>query len=129
MEVQTQSKLCRTCEEVKSSDDFYSATGKSECRSSECKSCYNESLSRRRKHTKENPLPDNHQCPICLRTEEDIRAEGRYLNVSAFAIDHCHSSGDMRGWICRPCNQGIGNLGDDVDRLSRAIEYIARRGL
>lgn len=43
-----------------------------------------------------------------------------------FAIDHDHSTGRIRGVLCRGCNTGIGLLGESVDTMISAIEYIKR---
>lgn len=39
-------------------------------------------------------------------------------------VDHDHQSGEIRGLLCHHCNVGIGFLGDDVERLRSAIEYL-----
>lgn len=39
-------------------------------------------------------------------------------------IDHCHESGKVRGLLCQPCNFGLGNFSDNVDRMARAIAYL-----
>ena len=52
-------------------------------------------------------------CPICL-----IRA--------ATVTDHDHATGIVRGRLCPQCNTGIGLLGDERDRLARAILYLER---
>lgn len=41
------------------------------------------------------------------------------------AVDHCHSTGKIRGVLCRPCNLGLGYFRDDPERLLRAIKYLA----
>lgn len=43
-------------------------------------------------------------------------------------VDHCHSSGDVRGVLCSNCNTGIGLLKHSPDRLWAAIEYLLRNG-
>lgn len=44
----------------------------------------------------------------------------------ALDMDHCHQSGRFRGWLCNPCNMGIGHFKDDSTRLKSAIEYLRR---
>lgn len=39
-------------------------------------------------------------------------------------IDHDHTTGKIRGLICRSCNAGLGLFKDDVDSLARAIIYL-----
>lgn len=39
-------------------------------------------------------------------------------------LDHCHETGNFRGWICYACNTGIGKLGDDIDGLLVALQYL-----
>ena len=41
-------------------------------------------------------------------------------------LDHCHITGKFRGWLCGKCNMGIGALGDSIQGLQRAIEYLKR---
>lgn len=44
--------------------------------------------------------------------------------IKTLHLDHDHKTGKFRGWLCRPCNQAIGMLGDDVAGLLRAISYL-----
>jgi hypothetical protein len=41
-----------------------------------------------------------------------------------FAVDHDHSTGKIRGLLCFECNTGIGNLGDSIEGLQKAINYL-----
>jgi hypothetical protein len=46
----------------------------------------------------------------------------------ALAVDHCHTTGKVRGLLCESCNQGIGKLKDDVKILQSAIRYLTNPG-
>jgi len=39
-------------------------------------------------------------------------------------VDHCHSTGKVRGLLCSNCNRGIGMLQERVDILQNAIDYL-----
>ena len=41
-----------------------------------------------------------------------------------FAVDHCHTTGEVRGLLCSPCNTSLGLMKDNIQRLSNAIEYL-----
>lgn len=61
-------------------------------------------------------------CAICRGPETAI--DGRTGVVRRLHIDHCHSTGRVRGLLCHGCNQGIGGLRDRVDLLVSAIDYL-----
>lgn len=58
----------------------------------------------------------NNGCAICGKTEEP---DGRRL-----AIDHCHSTGKVRGVLCNNCNNGLGAFGDNINNIKQAIQYL-----
>ena len=39
-------------------------------------------------------------------------------------IDHDHTTGLVRGLLCKPCNLGIGNFGDQPEHLMAAAIYL-----
>ena len=51
-------------------------------------------------------------CDICAKPHKKI------------VLDHCHVSGEFRGWLCDPCNIALGNVGDNVLILERMISYL-----
>lgn len=40
------------------------------------------------------------------------------------AVDHCHKTGCVRGLLCTKCNTSLGNLGDTIEGLERALAYV-----
>ena len=57
-----------------------------------------------------------YRCQICRDTEPT----GRRL-----AVDHCHSTGRIRGLLCMNCNQALGKFKDNVAHLENAIRYLS----
>lgn len=54
-------------------------------------------------------------CAICQR------ATGR---TKRLAVDHNHSSGEVRGLCCSVCNRILGVFRDDPAILQRAVDYL-----
>jgi len=57
------------------------------------------------------------RCASCGADRSDQR-------VATLHVDHCHSTGKVRGLLCTNCNQGIGKLGDNVSGLLDAVHYL-----
>lgn len=58
-------------------------------------------------------------CAICgVSGPEDCR-------YGVLVIDHDHETGEVRGLLCPTCNSGIGLLGDNLETVQRAVEYLA----
>lgn len=65
----------------------------------------------------------NGACAVCLERETHTYKSGR---IRELAVDHCHTTGKIRGALCRRCNQGLGSFNDDPEILRRAIAYLER---
>lgn len=67
--------------------------------------------------------PTDNRCEICGRTPQEASRTGKYKRLS---LDHCHQTGRLRGFLCSPCNSGVGHLGDDPQRVRAALGYLTR---
>lgn len=54
-------------------------------------------------------------CAICGR------ATGKTRRLS---VDHDHDTGLVRGLLCRPCNDILGHLRDDIEAARRLVQYL-----
>ena len=82
---------------------------------------YNRNYNISYQEVKEMIEEQNHRCKICDNLEGTTK-------LTKFVVDHCHTSGEVRGILCGKCNTAIGHLGDDVAILARAITYLSGKG-
>jgi len=61
----------------------------------------------------------NGECAICGQVPTTRRG---------LAIDHDHETGQVRGLLCHGCNIAIGNFGDDIELMQKAIDYLSAFG-
>lgn len=47
-------------------------------------------------------------------------------NGKAFAVDHCHKTGQVRGIVCSACNTAMGLAGDSAKVLQAMADYLHR---
>ncbi len=62
-------------------------------------------------------LQQGNLCKICGKPET-------IKDRVDLSIDHCHSTGKVRGLLCQRCNFGLGMFKDNVEYLSNAIDYL-----
>lgn len=75
--------------------------------------------------TKFGELQEKQQgvCAICKQL-----ASGMLNSRARLAVDHCHTTGKIRGLLCGGCNVGLGHFKDNPEYLANAIEYLKENG-
>lgn len=133
-------KRCPECGETKVKALFYRSKSHKDGCSSYCKRCQNlRSTSYARENKDKIPTTgytlkrrygitsDDYvqmlrkqegRCAIC---QSDGCSTGRNL-----AVDHCHTTGKIRGLLCSNCNVGLGKFKDSINIINKAIEYLER---
>jgi len=137
------SKVCPGCNETKELTEFWKRSSRSHGYVSRCKECGNKAQNALQKTEKVrlynrkdklwrtfgltieayNSLSEEQGgvCAICKEPEKALSSNGF---IKHLAVDHCHDTGKVRGLLCHHCNVGIGSLGDSVDLLKEAINYL-----
>lgn len=132
-------KTCRKCGVVKPYDDFRNHRTNKDGRTGKCKPCL--AIERKEKHDPDKVraawLRDKYgltvdeydaiykaqqgSCAICGVHES--KAPGRFNRLH---VDHCHTTGEVRGLLCYTCNSVLGYARDSEDILLNAIQYLRR---
>lgn len=131
-----QTKVCRICETEKYMDEFHKSNVNSDGRDSRCKTCRKSMAAQR---YADGPDRERHLmktygitlveydellesqaggCAICGVSSDKI---GRRL-----AVDHDHSTDEVRGLLCTQCNTMLGQSGDRPEILRLGAQYLER---
>ncbi len=126
---------CRKCNEPRPASAFHKAprnSGKSgkghPGRETQCKDCKSDSkrLSRyglTRKELQQLRKRAKFQCEICKASETTFRT-GKQIRLS---VDHNHTTGKVRGYLCQRCNVALARFEDNPDLFLKAAEYLIMR--
>jgi len=131
-------KVCTSCKTIKLIDKFYTNKFKT-VGSPSCKECQRKYEDVRRVECQEQIrainlkksygmtyeqylsllIDQSYSCKICARQLEVGGAKTLRPHV-----DHCHSSGSVRGILCNSCNRALGYFKDNTQTLANAIKYL-----
>ena len=98
-----------------------------------CRLCWNAYSSTLYHLRKSHPYPIDHYCDICGKSEDDLPAsfagaghgnKGKSRRITPWRLDHCHETGEFRGFLCNNCNIAWGRFMDDPEILLNAIAYL-----
>ena len=105
-------KKCKICGEQKDISEFHKngSWTRPECAACNRERQKNYHALRRQQKTPELGTP----CECCGKKDEKLQ------------WDHCHDTTNHRGWLCSNCNTGIGKLGDNLQGVTNAMNYLLR---
>lgn len=83
-----------------------------------CKPCRSERESNTYYIKKTAPPTPTH-CECCGVSFENVVKKNIHM-------DHCDETLTFRGWLCQRCNVGLGYLGDDLEGVQKALDYLMR---
>lgn len=146
-DILTETKECRVCGKRKSFTEFWEDCTSADKKGAKCKLC---AEVQRKARVKANPskyssmsrkyaLMSNYgvsieeydrlfdiqrgACAICGSTSSNSKKSAH------FHVDHCHTTGVVRGLLCHSCNIAIGYMGDSEQVYLNAIEYLKQSSL
>ena len=71
----------------------------------------------------------NENCAICCRHWRDCTPakHSKYdmVFLQYLYVDHCHTTGRIRGLLCNNCNVGIAMLDENLERFDAAKRYLS----
>ena len=115
-------KVCKICLKEKDLNDFQ----KYLCRknkkgknlvNTKCKECNNKIKKDFNKLKKLYNKPIHKYCYCCDKYDENL------------ILDHDHKTKKFRGWLCKSCNVGIGYLGDNLEGIMKALQYLKQSSI
>lgn len=65
-------------------------------------------------------------CAICNKAETEKYSNG---NTRDLCVDHCHTTGQVRGLLCNKCNFALGAVKDNIETLKKAIKYLQKSSI
>ena len=113
LDINKQTKTCIYCKEQKELSEFPKHKQNKDGIDNRCKCCIKKQAKIRNKIRKTAP-PKSEICECCGQ-------EGKKI-----VLDHDHETNKFRGWLCDQCNRAIGQLGDNVEGLQKAINYLSK---
>lgn len=114
-------RRCSTCKEIRDLDQFPTELKKKFGKSYTCRLCARKA---HRKHELKKYGLTIESYEELLTKQEGRCAVCRHEVEGLLHVDHDHETGRVRGLLCRECNRGIGLLGDSLEILESAVQYL-----
>ena len=122
---------CPDCRRWKPSEEFPRNRSATTGRGTYCKPCFNQrARTSREKHhgTIRQFWLDRRYGVFEVEIEAILEEQGHKCAICGTAnpthVDHDHATGAIRGVLCFACNRALGFFQDDMETISRAIDYV-----
>jgi hypothetical protein len=137
-------KQCIVCKNNKPLSEFYKNRSKKDGYQGRCKPC--DIIQGRIEYNKDKKKSAEKRYIKSLYREYNLTFE-EYLKIKDLQnsgcaickyplldgmnshVDHDHSSGKVRGILCRWCNIGLGHFKDSVQTLEKAVQYLNQHSI
>lgn len=134
-------KVCSTCSNLKPLTEFYKHKTSKDKHNSVCKVCSHK-RSLETYHAKYKGTDKQKQAAKIGRIRRELGvSKDEYLSLSEQQthcavcekeftstfdkqLDHCHTTGRIRKFLCHKCNKGLGLFLDDPKLLLKAANYL-----
>lgn len=114
-------KVCSYCKKPKLLKSFAKNKNCKDGHDVRCKSCVKERNAVVEKIRLTAP-PKPEICDCCKKAPKHLSGRRKV----GLVLDHDPSTNTFRGWLCDKCNKAIGMLGDDLDGILNALDYLKR---
>lgn len=121
-------KQCKLCNTVKPLTDFQENTRYKDGYYKHCKKCHYEVYGRDSHFRRTYGITEKeytafaekqkYKCSVCDTAVTNLTGWGRLV------VDHCHDSGEIRGFLCQPCNMALGSARDNPTVLRKLADYL-----
>lgn len=141
-------KQCQNCYHFKPANEFFKKLSNNRHRYTFCKPCnYERAPLKKPTKKKKPPFTATHHalmkkygisekqyklkfaiqwglCYICKKPEE-VKRNGVPLKL---AVDHCHTTNQIRDLLCTKCNRAVGLIKENSETARQMFEYLKRWG-
>lgn len=124
-------KWCGRCKRNRPKSDFAKNRAKKDGLQERCTPCRKEhhSTPERQRAVRDKHFQYNYGITLEER-DKMAKAQKNKCKICnkkrPLVVDHCHATGRIRGLLCQNCNRGIGLLGDSLENITAARDYLCQ---
>ena len=125
-EQKIQTKKCVYCKEDKPLNEFGVHKHHFDGYDQRCIKCVRERAKIVNNLRKTAP-PKPKVCECCGKEPNSGPTADNTMRKLGLALDHDPVENTFRGWLCDSCNRAIGALGDNIEGVTNALNYLKRK--